>query len=51
MSCELTVEKEHSNSGGTLHGGMTATIVDTISTLAIVSNECPPGVSTDLNVR
>jgi len=29
------VEEEHTNKGGTLHGGLSATLVDTISTLAL----------------
>ncbi|XP_003389589.1 PREDICTED: acyl-coenzyme A thioesterase 13-like [Amphimedon queenslandica] len=50
LSCELTVGEEHTNLGGTLHGGLTATIIDSVSTWAIVSAEHPPGVSTDLNI-
>lgn len=47
----MTVSQEHSNLHGTLHGGMTATIVDNISTLALVTYERPAvGVSTDLHV-
>ena len=51
LSCELTVGEEHANLTGTLHGGLTATIIDSVSTWAIVSAEHPPGVSTDLNIR
>lgn len=51
ITCELTIEQEHTNAAGSLHGGLTATLVDGISTFAIVSASYPPGVSTDLNVR
>lgn len=49
---ELKVEEEHQNTGGTLHGGMTATMVDIVSTLALMTNEKnpSPGVSVDLHV-
>ena len=49
--CEITVEESHLNRGGLLHGGMTASLLDTVSTLAIMSHEGnQPGVSVDLNV-
>lgn len=49
--CEMTVEEEHENLGGTLHGGLTATLVDAISTAALLTHERGhPGVSVDLNV-
>ena len=35
---------------GNLHGGLSATIVDIVTTLACVSKTSHPGVSTDLNV-
>lgn len=48
---ELTVEEEHQNRGGTLHGGLTATMVDNMTTLALLSMEDgQPGVSVDLNI-
>ncbi|XP_066974646.1 acyl-coenzyme A thioesterase 13-like [Macrobrachium rosenbergii] len=48
---EMTVEKEHRNRGGTLHGGLTATLVDVVSTVALMSTErAVKGVSVDLNV-
>ena len=50
LSCELCVGEEHVNRGGTLHGGFTATLVDTISTLALIAADKPPGVSTDLSI-
>ncbi|CAB1457016.1 unnamed protein product [Pleuronectes platessa] len=49
--CEMRVEEEHINRGGTLHGGLTATLVDVISTLAIMNSEGgSPGVSVDMNI-
>ena len=51
MVGELVVEEEHQNAGGTLHGGLTATLVDSITTLALLSMENGrPGVSIDLHV-
>lgn len=49
--CEMRVEEEHTNRGGTLHGGLTATLVDVISTMAIMYSERgAPGVSVDMNI-
>ncbi|XP_046857000.1 acyl-coenzyme A thioesterase 13-like isoform X3 [Xenia sp. Carnegie-2017] len=48
---EFTVEEEHQNPGGTLHGGFTATLIDSMTTLALLSGEDGrSGVSVDLNV-
>ena len=48
---ELTVEEEHQNASGTLHGGFIATLIDSMTTLALLSGENGrPGVSVDLNV-
>lgn len=46
----MKVDESHLNPGGTLHGGLTATLVDSISTLAIMSAESHPGVSVDMNI-
>nr|XP_023675885.1 acyl-coenzyme A thioesterase 13 [Paramormyrops kingsleyae] len=49
--CEMKVEEEHTNRLGTLHGGMTATLVDVISTSAFMYTERGlPGVSVDMNI-
>ncbi|XP_072303522.1 acyl-coenzyme A thioesterase 13 [Eucyclogobius newberryi] len=49
--CEMQVAEEHTNRGGTLHGGLTATLVDVISTMAIMNSERgAPGVSVDMNI-
>ena len=47
---EIAVDESHLNRMGFLHGGMTATLVDNVSTLAIISNDSHPGVSVDMNV-
>ncbi|XP_028820635.1 acyl-coenzyme A thioesterase 13 [Denticeps clupeoides] len=49
--CEMKVEEEHTNRGGTLHGGLTATLVDVVSTTALMYTErAAPGVSVDMNI-
>lgn len=49
--CEMRVDEEHTNRGGTLHGGLIATLVDVISTMAIMYTERgAPGVSVDMNI-
>ncbi|XP_016071737.1 PREDICTED: acyl-coenzyme A thioesterase 13 [Miniopterus natalensis] len=51
VTCELKVEEEHANKMGTLHGGLTATLVDNISTMALLCTErALPGVSVDMNI-
>ncbi|XP_049828150.1 acyl-coenzyme A thioesterase 13-like isoform X1 [Schistocerca gregaria] len=48
---EFTVAQEHQNAGGTLHGGFTATLVDQISTYALMTyGKGVPGVSVNINV-
>ena len=51
VTCEVTICEEHTNRSGSLHGGLTATLIDSVSTLALLSSDQPPGVSTDLNIR
>ncbi|KAG8571502.1 hypothetical protein GDO81_011672 [Engystomops pustulosus] len=49
--CELKVDEEHTNRGGTMHGGLTATLVDMVSTVALMHTERgAPGVSVDMNI-
>uniref|UniRef100_A0A8B9LKJ7 Acyl-coenzyme A thioesterase 13 n=1 Tax=Astyanax mexicanus TaxID=7994 RepID=A0A8B9LKJ7_ASTMX len=49
--CEMKVEEEHTNRLGMLHGGMTATLIDIISTTALMYTERgAPGVSVDMNI-
>ncbi|XP_068093088.1 acyl-coenzyme A thioesterase 13 isoform X2 [Hyperolius riggenbachi] len=51
LVCELQVAEEHTNRGGTLHGGLTATLVDIVSTVALLNTERgAPGVSVDMNI-
>lgn len=49
---ECDVNEATANAGGTLHGGVIATLVDEAGTVAImtVDREARPGVTTDLNV-
>ncbi|XP_063986410.1 acyl-coenzyme A thioesterase 13-like [Diachasmimorpha longicaudata] len=47
---EFTVSEDQLNSAGTLHGGCSATIIDCISTYALMTKAGSPGVSVDLNV-
>ncbi|XP_063216020.1 acyl-coenzyme A thioesterase 13-like [Bacillus rossius redtenbacheri] len=50
-SAEMIVLHEHQNSGGTLHGGLTATLVDNVSTLALMTTGSGvPGVSVDMHI-
>ncbi|KAL5456955.1 hypothetical protein EMCRGX_G034184 [Ephydatia muelleri] len=49
-TCELEVTEDHLNRAGALHGGFTATLVDSVSTVAILTADKPPGVSVDLSV-
>ncbi|XP_012055529.1 PREDICTED: acyl-coenzyme A thioesterase 13-like [Atta cephalotes] len=49
---QFTVAEEHLNVGGFLHGGFTATVIDCVSTYALMTHKTdpPPGVSVDLHV-
>lgn len=48
---EMTVGQEHSNDFGTLHGAMTATLVDNVSTLALFTSKREAyGVSVDMHL-
>lgn len=48
---QFTVSDEHLNLGGTLHGGFISTIMDCVSTYALVTHKnVNPGVSVDLHV-
>ncbi|XP_027703020.1 acyl-coenzyme A thioesterase 13-like [Vombatus ursinus] len=49
--CEMKVGEEHTNRFGTLHGGLTATLVDVISAIALMNTERGIlGVSVDMNI-
>ncbi|KAM8709188.1 hypothetical protein ACLKA7_016060 [Drosophila subpalustris] len=50
-TAEFTVAPEHINKGGGLHGGYTATLVDMVTTYALMSKPCHPGVSVEINVN
>ena len=48
----MTVAEEHTNPHGTLHGGFATTLLDGISTMAIIANgRGVPGVSVEMNIR
>ncbi|XP_026819555.1 acyl-coenzyme A thioesterase 13-like [Rhopalosiphum maidis] len=56
---EMVVEKQHTNSYGTLHGGFTATVVDVLSSIAVLTHprvvediDSAPnsGVSVDIHI-
>ncbi|XP_023346911.1 acyl-coenzyme A thioesterase 13 [Eurytemora carolleeae] len=52
-SCTLSlvVDKPHTNRGETLHGGFSAHLVDTVTTMALMTNEGGlPGVSVDMSL-
>jgi len=49
-TCRFPVRAEARNRYGTLHGGCVATLVDVISTAALVTVSDSPGVSADLSV-
>lgn len=49
-SVKFTVKEDQLNPGGTLHGGFTATLVDNITTYALLSKGSHPGVSVDMHV-
>ncbi|XP_022227320.2 acyl-coenzyme A thioesterase 13 [Drosophila obscura] len=48
---ELKVDSEHVNPFDGLHGGYIVTLVDMITTYALMSKPCHPGVSVDINVN
>lgn len=50
-TAEFTVGPEHLNRVGGLHGGFTATLVDMITTYALMSKPCHPGVSVHISVN
>ncbi|BFF99635.1 acyl-coenzyme A thioesterase 13 [Drosophila madeirensis] len=48
---ELKVDADHVNPYNGLHGGYIVTLVDMITTYALMSKPCHPGVSVDINVN
>lgn len=52
-TAELKVEEEHTNIYGGLHGGMSATLVDMISTYALMTDRKGgvPNVSVNINTE
>lgn len=49
---ELVVSQEHLNIYGLMHGGFTSTLIDAVSTYALITHEknSKPGVSLNLNI-
>lgn len=48
---EFVVSEEHLNAGGTMHGGFTSTLIDCVSSYAVMTQgNQVPGVSVDLHV-
>uniref|UniRef100_A0AC35U9L3 4HBT domain-containing protein n=2 Tax=Rhabditophanes sp. KR3021 TaxID=114890 RepID=A0AC35U9L3_9BILA len=48
---EVDVTEELTNPFGSLHGGCSATLIDIVTTLALIAHpKCAPGVSVDLHV-
>ena len=51
VHCKMPVKEEHLNIRGFLHGGFTATLIDSITTCALTTCSNPAtGVSVDLSV-
>lgn len=48
---ELLVTRPHLNVARTLHGGLSATLVDSVSTFALLTQRNVRSVSVDLSVR
>ena len=49
--CEMQVDESHTNRAGMLHGGMTAMLVDSVSTMALMTTDRGmPGVSVDMSI-
>ncbi|KAJ8033915.1 Acyl-coenzyme A thioesterase 13 [Holothuria leucospilota] len=47
----MKVQKEHTNQANTMHGGLTSSLVDALTTLALMTTENgTPGVSVNLAV-
>ena len=50
-SAEVKVDESHTNPMGGLHGGFSATLVDCISTYALMTQVAAPNVSVDIHMR
>lgn len=50
---EMKVEEEHTNPMGGLHGGLSATLVDTVSSYALLTHKhgAVASVSVDIHVK
>ena len=50
-TAELKVDEEHTNPMGGLHGGLSATLVDCVSTYALMTKIPARHVSVDIHMR
>lgn len=50
-TAELKVDEDHVNFYNFLHGGYIVTLANSITTYALMSKPCHPGVSVDLSVN
>lgn len=50
-TAEFKVDQDHVNLNNSLHGGFIVTLVDMITTYALMSKPCHPGVSVDISVN
>ncbi|XP_017071081.1 acyl-coenzyme A thioesterase 13 [Drosophila eugracilis] len=50
-TAELKIDQDHVNLYKFLHGGYIMTLVDMITTYALMSKPCHPGVSVDMSVN
>ncbi|CAL7935811.1 unnamed protein product [Xylocopa violacea] len=47
---QIVISKEHLNLAGTMHGGFTSTLIDCVSSYALMTHNNQTGVSVDLHV-
>lgn len=49
--CEMTVDQDHGDHCGVLHGGLVSTLVDIVSTCALMTTgQGVPGVSVNMSI-
>ncbi|CAF0854230.1 unnamed protein product [Adineta ricciae] len=50
IQCELDIDEKHLNRNDTLHGGMLTSLTDSVSTLALETNERKPSKSASVEL-
>ncbi|CAF2639697.1 unnamed protein product [Rotaria sp. Silwood2] len=50
VQCELDIDEQHLNRNDTLHGGMLSALTDSVSTLALETNENKPSKSASIEL-